>query len=297
VAPAILLGQLVTYRSPYRSVADQCAAEELPSWGMKVSVPNVTTAPSVTVQTEGSPVSDTDPVMGLITDDVQPFSGQIQVSQQLLDRAGPGISADKALFAQLREMLDAQVDVAAISQILAQAQAVTNTGTFALSTASGVGGWVGDLKRAKTLIRGTAGVRLNASHCFAQGDFVDYVSAYSDAQGRPIFAPCLDDNRLAIRSQGDQDGQGYSGYIVPGGLALYGDDNLPLSGSNLQILVARPDTVSLFEGTPIPYLYPPSIAGSLLAVLGLRSYAAAIPRYPTGAAVISGAAYLGSTFA
>ena len=298
VAPAILLNQLVTYRSPSRAVADQCSPEELPAYGMKISIPNVTTPPSVTVQTEGSPVSDTDPVMGLLTDSVQPFSGQVQVSQQLLDRAGPGISGDKVLFAQLKEMLDAQVDVHVITQILAGAQSVTNNGAFTLTTASGVGGWLGDLKKAKGLTRNTAGTRINSTHAFALGNFCDYVTSYADAQGRPIFSPALDDNRLPIRSVGDQNGESYTGYIVSS-LALYSDDNLPNLGttSQTQVLVARPDTVSLFEQIPIPYCYPPSIAGSMLAICGLRSYAAAIPRYPSGAAVITGTAYNASTFA
>jgi len=265
---------------------------------MEVAIPAVSTAPSVTAQTEGSPVSDTDPVMTLLTDSVQPFSGQIQVSQQYLDRAGPGIRGDQVLFAQLKEMLDAQIDVLAITQILATAQAVMDNNAFTLTTTSGVGGFLGDVKKARSLIRNTPGVRLNATHCFALGDFTDYITAYADAQGRPVFSPCLDDNRLPIRSVGDQNGEGYTGYIVSG-LALFSDDNLPALGttSELQILVARPDTVSLFEGTPIPYLYPPSIAGSLLAVLGLRSYAAVIPTHPTGAAIITGSAYSASTFA
>lgn len=298
VVPAILMNELIPYRTPYRAVADQLTPRPLPTYGMKVAAPNFTTPPSISQQTEGSSVSDTDPVLGLIERDVAPFSGQVQISQQLLDRSGPGISADQALFSQLREMLDQQIDELAITQLLASAQTVTNNGSFSLATASGVGGFLGDLKKAKSLIRNTAGVRLNATHAFAVGNLVDYIAAYADAEGRPIFPPYLDDNRLPIRSVGDQTGEGYTGYIVSS-LATFIDDNIPNLGttSQLQILVARPSSTALLEGTPIPYLYPPSIAGSLLAICGIRSYAAVIPRFPTGAAVITGTAYTASTFA
>lgn len=81
------------------------------------------------------------------------------------------------------------------------------------------------------------------------------------------------------------------------GLALYADDSVPNSGSNAQLIVCRPSTILQLEGEPVPYCYPPAVAGSLEAVLGLRCYCTTIARLPSGVSVISGAAYLASTFA
>lgn len=297
VPPAIVLKAWVPYRTAYRSVADECdTSEPLPDYGMQVAIPAITSPPSVSAQTEGDDVSDTTPTMGLITADVSSLDGQVEISQQYLDRAGPGIGGDQILFAQLREQLDQQVDELAIAAITANAQTVSNSGTFALATASGAGGFINDIKKAKSLIRNTPGVRLNATHCFAVGDFTDYLVALADAQGRPWFMPHYNDMKLPTKSLGmgksDQDG-----YYNVASLMLMPDDNIPNNGDDIQIVVARPSIVSLLEGTAIPSIWPQSIAGSLLAIVGLRQYAAVIPRYPTGAAVITGSAYAASTFA
>lgn len=297
VPPAILMDSWARYRSPYRAFADQLdSSVPLPEFGLEAYVPIVSTGTTVSTQTEGSGVSEGDPVTGFASGAIVNKAGQITVTQQFLDRAGPGIAGDVVLYRQLHEQLDAQIDAYAIAQALAGAQAVTNAGTFAVASASGVGGFMKDLKSAKNLLHDAAGVRLRGTHAFAIGDFCDYLSAYADAQGRPLFTPTLDDNRLPIRSVGDQAAEGYTGYVLVG-LALFADDNIPNASSNAQIIVCRPDTILLLEGEPVPYCYPPSVAGSLEAVLGVRCYTTTIPRFPTGIASISGAAYLASQFA
>jgi hypothetical protein len=295
VLPAILLKSWAEYRSPYRAFADQCQPQEMPTWGMELYVPIVTTGTSVTTQTEGSTVSESSPVAALTNGAVVTKAGQVVLTQQWLDRAGSGIDGDVVLFEQLRNQLDAQIDAYAIAQAIAKAQTVSNTGSFALTGTSGVGGFLADLKSAKKKLTDTAGVRLRGTHAFATSDFCDYIAAYADAQGRPVFSPTLDDNRLPIRSVGDPLAEGFTGYILDG-LCLFADDSIANSGSNTQIIVARPDTVLLYEGSPIPYCSPPTVAGSLEAVLGVRAYTATIPLYPEGVATISGKAYEASQF-
>ena len=299
VAPAFLMDAWAQYRSPYRSFADQLdPSVPLPAFGLEAYLPIVTTGTTVSTQTELSGVSEGDPVTGFSASAIVMKAGQIAVTEQFLDRAGPGIAGDAVLFTQLKNQLGAQVDAYAIAQSLAGALSVTNSGSFALANATaGVGGFLGDLKKAKSKLTDQAGTRIRGTHCFALDDFVDYIGAYSDGNARPVFSPELDDNRLPIRSQGDMMAEGYSGYVL-GGLALFGDSNIPNSGSgNIQVIVTRADTILLLEGDPIPYCYPPSFAGNLTAVLGVREYVGAIPRWPSGVSVISGAAYAASTFA
>lgn len=298
VAPAVIMAAWAEFRSPYRAFADQLnTSVALPAYGLQAYVPSVTSGTTVTTEAELSGVSEGDPVAGFSASPIVLKAGQINVTQQFLDRAGPGIAGDVILFAQLHEQLDAQVDAYALTQALAGAQTVTNAGTFALASATpGVGGFLGDLKKGKSKLTDTAGTRLRGTHCFATSDFVDYIGAYSDGNARPVFAPELDANHLPIRAQGDQGAEGYSGYVLTG-LALFADDNIPASGANTQIVVCRADTILQLEGAPIPYLYPPTYAGNLDAVLGVRSYVATIPRFPAGVSVISGAAYAAITFA
>ena len=175
-------------------------------------------------------------------------------------------------------------------------QTVTNAGAFALANAtSGVGGFLGDLKHAKSKLTDTAGTRLRGTHAFASSDLVDYIASYADGKARPVFSPELGDNRLPIGPVSDKTAEGYSGYVLVG-LGLFADDNIPASGSNTQIILCRPDTILQLEGAAIPYLYPPTYAGNLDAVLGVRAYVATIPRFPSGVSVVSGAAYAASTF-
>lgn len=299
VPPAFLLDDVwAPYRSPYASFIGQCNTDEpLPDYGMQVYLTVVTLGTTVTTQVEGSGVAEGDPVASLGNSPIVMKAGQIACSQQFLDRAGPGISGDQVLFKQIGAQLAAQVDLYALQQAIAGAATVSNAGAFALASGTaGVGGFMGDLKKAKSKLTDTAGVRLRGTHCFALDDFVDYLGAYNDAQGRPVFTPTFDDNRPPIKSVGDQGAEGYSGYVLSG-LALFGNTNIPNSGSNVQIVVCRPDTILQLSGAPIPYLYPPAYAGNLMASLGVRHYVATVARFPSGVAVISGAAYAAATSA
>ena len=297
IPPAILMDAWASYRSPHTSFVDQLNHDvALPGWGMTVYVPVWTTGTTVATHTELTAVAEGDPVSGFASGAVVEKAGMLTVSQVFVDRAGPGISGDVIAWTQLKEQLGAQVDLYAIQQVLVNAQAVTNSGTFALTTASGVGGMLGDLRKAKNLTRDTAGVRIQSTHAFATGDLVDYASAWSDAQGRPVFTPTFDDNLLPIRAGGDPDGEGYSGYVL-NGLALFADDSIPLSGSNTQVIVTRPSKILQLESAPVSYLMPQGAAGNLEAVMGVRQYVATVARFPSGVSVISGAAYAASTFA
>jgi hypothetical protein len=226
-------------------------------------------------------------------------AGQITVSQAVLDRVGPGIRGDQVLIEQLKNQLVGQLDLYAITQALAVAQAVAGISSFTLAGTSGVGGFVGDLRKGKKLLTDTAGTRLRGTHAFMVDDQLDYVLAWADANGRPIANPAFDDNRLPIRSVGDQAAQGYSGVLL-GGLALFGDSNIPPLGTTTQnqTIVCRCDTIMQLSSEIVPYVYPAgSTATNLDGIVGVRQYAATIPLYPSGVAAISGAGYTAATFA
>lgn len=117
---------------------DQCdSSVALPTYGLNAYVPVVTTSTTVSTQTEGASVSEGDPTTSYTSAPIITKAGQITVSQQFLDRAGPGIAGDAVLFKQLRQQLDAQIDTAAINQALAGAQTVANNGTFTVTNTSG----------------------------------------------------------------------------------------------------------------------------------------------------------------
>jgi hypothetical protein len=299
VSPAILLEAWANYRSPFDSFVQQCNSETpLPDWGMEVYIPQMTGGSEVTSQTEGSGVAEKVVTATFNGSPVVNKSGQIQVSQQYLDRAGPGMAGDVILFQQIKDRLAAAVDTYALSQALTSPNVILDNSAFALATTNGVGGFLGDVKTARNKAADASGVRSKATHIFAVSDLVNYLSSYSDGQNRPVFAPQLDDNALPIRSLDDPQGEGYSGYNVAG-LYLHSDDNISTYGTtaNTQVLVARLTSILIMRGAPIPYCYPPTLAESLEAVLGVRQYVAVIPLYPKSVSVITGSAYTASTFA
>jgi hypothetical protein len=302
VSPAILIDEVwAPYRSPHRAFVDQCnSSVPLPTYGLQAYVPIVTTGTTVSTQTEEGSVSEGDPVTNYTSSAIVTKAGQITVTWQFLDRAGPGIAGDVVLYQQLRQQLDAQIDAYAIGQALAGAQSVVDNSAFTVTnTSGGVGGFFSDLKKAKNLLRDTAGVRLQATHCFANGDFVNHIAAYANTQGGPMFSPWFVGDLQPTRAQGDPQAEGFSGYVVSG-CALVDDDNIGKIGTTtqLQLIVTNPQQAVLqLEGAPIPYCFRPSEATHLEAVLGLRAYVATVVRFKEGVATIFGKAYEASTFA
>jgi hypothetical protein len=179
--------------------------------------------------------------------------------------------------------------VVAINALLSSPNVTTNTtATFALTTASGTGGFYKDLRAAKKGTIDTAGTRIHSSHIFVPSDFGDFILGWADAQARPVFEPHYDSDRAAL-DEGD------TGYFVQS-LRMMEDDNLPLSGSNFQLVVTQPNYTLLLEGAPTFSIVPQFGAGNLEPLIRVNCYVSAIARYPQAVSTITGAFYAQSSF-
>jgi hypothetical protein len=301
VPPAFLIDAIwAPFRSPYRSFADQLnKSVQLPEYGYNIYLPAFTAGFSVTTAADNTSVSEGTPAATFASSAVALKAGSLTVSQQYLDRAGPGIAGDQVLFTQARSQLDQEIDSYALNRALTGAQTVTNNGSFELAKASAVGGLIGDLKKAKALLHNASGIRLKGTHAFMIGDLADYVSAWADAQGRPVFSPAFDDNQLPLRAVGDPNAEGFTGYWLAG-LALFENNSIPTvaTSTQTQVIVCRPSTILQLEGPVVPYVYPQAAATTLDAILGLRCYVATISRFRgEGVVSIFGSAYKTSNFA
>jgi HK97 family phage major capsid protein len=79
------------------------------STGMNITIPRITTGTTEVLQAgDNAAVSETDIVEALLTVPVRTIAGQQDVSQQLFDRAEPGI--DAVIFSDLRRAYDAALD-------------------------------------------------------------------------------------------------------------------------------------------------------------------------------------------
>ncbi len=73
-------------------LASSLRSEDLPPSGMTITTGRISTSGTTTVQaSEGAGTSETDPVTATASSPVATISGQIDASQQLLDRSNPGI--------------------------------------------------------------------------------------------------------------------------------------------------------------------------------------------------------------
>ena len=234
-------------------------------------------------------MSETDPSTGFQSAQVVAVNGQITISQQLSDRAFTGGgSFDVALGKQLQQQLAEAIEKYVINQVLANAATVAGQGSFTIA------GFYQDLAAGREKLTDTAGVRLRPTHLFSTSDFYSYVTRQVDDQHRPIVTPrYVPGFPLA---QGDEQTQWsrFTGTVLPGGVLWFEADAIPTVGttSETQLIVSAPDeAVVLFEGAPVLSVFPQTDAASLELVANLRAYVAAVTRYPSGSAVIAGAAY------
>jgi hypothetical protein len=103
VIPVFYEGQYAPYREAGRPFADACNQRPLPPYGMTVYLPAVQSAAAVQSQSpEGGGIVENDPSAGFIAGGLVTTAGQVTVTQQLLDRAGPNVQYDQIMFDQLR---------------------------------------------------------------------------------------------------------------------------------------------------------------------------------------------------
>lgn len=298
VSPAIFLDPYAPWREAGRSFGDSCHKETLPDWGMNLYIPAVTGPAGIGTQSpEGTAILEVDPTFGYLNAPVITLAGEVTVSQQQLDRAGPGFAFDRLVFDQLNRDYNPKFDTYVLNQALAGAtfqQWNGNAGSFALYNASGAGGFYGQVSKAKASIRTTPGTFLNPTHLFVRPPRWELIAAWTDANGRPLAAADYAGpyNALAAGSpDGDEGIEGDTRWRV-NGLPVFTDNNIPSLGTTGedQAIVGDLSEVFVYEGTPVTRVVPQTLAGSLLVLLQQFSYLAVLVRYPAGIVAISGTA-------
>lgn len=295
VSPAIMIDDYAPYRQFGRGFADACGKRTLPDYGMEVYIPQVTGQAGIGQQTEGVAVTETDPTAGYLSGAVITNAGEVILTQQLLDRAGPNFSFDRMIFDQLNRAYAPVFDTYVLNQVLgvcAVQQWTGSSNTFILSVTSGSGGFYGQLSKAKAAIRTTNGTVLNPTHLFLQPARWEYIAAWSDSQGRPIVVPDYAGpfNALAAgSSDGDEGIEGNTGYRM-NGLRAFTDANIPVDGtaSYDQAIVGDLEEVYVYEGPHVTRVIPQTYAQNLQVLLQLYAYATVITRYPKGVVSITG---------
>jgi hypothetical protein len=302
VSPAFLLSAWAPFRGIERTFADQCRSVAMPPYGMQLLVPYFSSTDKVAKQTEGSPnVTETLPSTELEGAAVQTLTGQIVITQQILDRALLGSDFDELVFTELRQRLDQETDFYVLNQAITNGEAVTGETTYSTK------GLYKDVALAREKLQDTAGTRLRPISLFSTSDLFNYATRQVDTNERPLMQPWFSPPQPNIAgglpsAEGADsfDGQDrppwsrFASTVMPGGLLWYTDDNIPRVGTSerTQILVSAPSVaIVLAESEPILTVFRESIANQLECIVNLRAYVCAVTRHKAGTAVVSSSAY------
>lgn len=300
--PIYFVGDYAPYREAGRAFVDQCNKQPLPEYGMTVYLPHVTGPAGVATQSgQNTAVQETDPTAGYLSGNLSTESGQVTISQQLLDRAGPNFAFDRLVFDQLNRDYAPKVDTLVLNAALAGATTVayTQTTPFALTGTSGAGGFYSKVSGAKAGIRTAAGTYKNPTHLFLNPSRWELIAAWADSSGRPVVVPDYAGAFNAVAggsASGDVGVEGATGYRF-NGLRVFTDNNIPTPtvGAD-QAIVGELDEVWVFEGAPVMRTLPQTLGNQLSVILQLYSYITTIVRYPAAIATVTGTGMSTITF-
>jgi len=295
VTPQYFVSDYAPYRQFGRVFIDQSNKQALPDYGMTVYIPSLSGPAGVGSQAnQNSGIEEEDPTAGYLSNNLTTLAGQVTVSQQLLDRAGPNFAFDKMVFDQLQRAYAAQVDLYVIQQALANAGTVTAGSTYSTPYL------YNKIGQAKAATVDAAGVVLPATHIFATPVRWESVAASTDTNGKPYVQPDYAGvfQALAAGGAGKPVPEGDTGYRVAG-LPVFEDGNIPqVTGQPTQdqVIVAHMPEVWTWEGDLVPRVIPQTFAQNLSVLLQVYAYVTTIVRYPLAVQTIFGSTQVTPTF-
>jgi HK97 family phage major capsid protein len=294
VTPQYFESDYAPFRQFGRAFIDNCNVQDLPEYGMTVYLPALSGPAGVASQsTQNTGVTETDPTAGYISNNLTTLAGEVTISQQLLDRAGPNFAFDKMVFDQLTRAYNQQADAYALTAALANAGTITYTaGSFSLPA------FWSKVAGAKAATASTSGTILPATHLFATPARWSFAEAQVDSQNRPLIVPNYAGafNAGAAGSDGTPVVEGNTGYRMLG-LNVFEDGSIPTPGTGAdQVIVAHMPEVWVWEGPLTPRVIPQTYAQNLSVLLQTYSYITAIVRYPKAVQTITGTGLGSITF-
>jgi HK97 family phage major capsid protein len=278
-----------------RPFADVVPSRPLMATGMSLTIPRITTGTTeVSQATENTAVSETDIVEALLTIPVRTIAGQQDVSQQLFDRAEPGI--DQVLFLDLRSAYDAQLDNQLLNGAGTQG---THTGVRTVSSPNTVTYTDASPTAAETIPPIYNGAQQIWSNRFMAPDTIvmhPRRSAFLASNLGTTF-PVLQLGQLnqAVGTQDMALGNNIAGLRVVNDANVRTTDGA--STNQDEIYVLRVQDMILWEGPLQARVLPDVGSGTLTVRLQLFGYSAfAAGRFPKSISILSGTGFTAPTF-
>jgi HK97 family phage major capsid protein len=285
--PVYVLERWQMYRTASSPVASQAGQAPLPATGMTVDIPQITgVGVAMGVQaSENTNVSNSSPTATQTGTPVLTAAGVVEISQQTLDRFGPGVRADQVIAEQAARQAATAIDTQAIDALFTSPLAVITN-----SNSPGIEALWADVTKAGADIAGSEGTRLSATHVMMPSANAKWFQSLLDSEGRPIWSPSPASG-LARAGQVNTRSEGYQGYDLAG-YQVFEDNNIPTSGGYAQILVADlPNGLLVMTGAPIVDVFPEFSPTTLTCAISIRQFFACVVLYENSAVQIGGAAY------
>ena len=291
VTPQYFVSDYAPYRQFGRVFADQANKQDLPEYGMTIYLPQVSGPAGVSSQaSQNTGITETDPTAGYLSTSLTTNAGQVTVSQQLLDRAGPNFQFDKMVFDQLTRAYNLTLDTYVLTQALANAGSISYSGSFGNQT------FISKIAGAKAAVQDTAGTVLPADHVFMNVDLWEWFAAQVDSNGRPVVTPDYAGafNAFAAGSPTLLP-EGGTGFKLQG-LPVFEDQNIPKTSTDYNVIVAHMPEVWFWEGDLVPRVVPQTYANNLSVLLQVYAYVGCLVRYPKAIQTVTGSALAAVTF-
>lgn len=253
--PTQYLRDIVSTQGNFGRPAMECVNKQtLPASGMTINRPKFTTYPTVTVESEGGAVSNTDAVSEYLTSTVSKYSGMQTISIELLERSDPGFF--DAVTTELQNNYNKVTETALIAFLTAQgtqasAQAATSNGIVAFIKESAPAAYLATSYFAKNYLAGSSqwGLLLGAL----------------DTTDRPIYSASN-----PMNSGGNVAPTSVRGNVL--GLDLYVSRNVVSTTIDESAFVIVPEAISVFE-SPTAYMSV-NVVANLQVQVALYGYIA-----------------------
>jgi HK97 family phage major capsid protein len=255
-------------------------------YGLEVEIPTFSASVNVAATTENAAAPNSTPTAQYQTAVMSAYVGEIDISQQLLDRAsGPGI--EKALYSQLHEGLMTAIDSATWAAASVAGASVSGGSSYSASVL------YGDIGKASNLVRTSAGHQLPPAMILCHPSIGTYISSSCDPSGRPLSTPTA-----ARPYQSDQpfgfdlqeQPPGYTGRLLVDSELRY-DGNIAAIGSQSPLLVCHPKAAVTVTSEAALRAVPETFANELQVVVQLIAYFAVVILHGSAFQYVLGAAY------
>lgn len=297
--PLYFLTEYAPYRDYGRTLISQLKSHPMPETGMTFNVPRVTTPTEAAQQTSQNTFSTTRTMVSTYdTGTLATIIDNLKVSQQYLDRVGPGIGGDQIVHDDQTRQVNRQLNIFAWNKLLTK---IKSTSEYVVYSTTAFNAQIYNQKvhKGEAAISKLEGTVAYPTHLFTTIDLWETVEGSYDSSNRPYVVPQgVAFNPLAV---GDNAGvpEGYTGFHFAG-LPAFKDQAMfvswkTTSSASSGTATCHPTMVGALdigafwlEGAPVVRVLPQPYAATLTVLIQEFVYCALIVVYPGAFQVIVG---------